>query len=137
MFKIFTESEETNGEHKMESKPSTTNRNGPMVRAARLLCTIKDLRDELNILRAVVSQQQHVHKAVHDGLFRGQARRSQTTSQIVSEIKDMDKYAERLNAAVSHGVVIRVSRTNGLGPRLMQLSACSRIKLRLDTRLSR
>lgn len=68
-----------------------------VVKPARLLCEVKDLQDEINILRAIVAQQQQVQ----DALLDEEPSEGSMTGQIIARIDDMDKYAARIYSAVS------------------------------------
>lgn len=67
------------------------------MKPARLLCEVKDLQDEINILRAIVAQQQRVQ----DAFLGEEPSEGSMTGQIIARIDDMDKYAARIYSAVS------------------------------------
>ncbi|RYP09134.1 hypothetical protein DL765_008559 [Monosporascus sp. GIB2] len=96
LFENFTKDEENNGFHGKGS--STTEPRTSISEPAKLLCKIKDLQDELHILRAVVSHQQDVLKELEPG----QAADRTKAAQIIHDIDEMDKYVKRIYTAVSH-----------------------------------
>ncbi|RYP60382.1 hypothetical protein DL769_008151 [Monosporascus sp. CRB-8-3] len=90
LFENFTKDEENNGFHgkgssSMEHKTSISE-------PAKLLCKIKDLQDELHILRAVVSHQQDVLKELEPGRAGDRPK----AAQIIYDIDEMDKYVKRI-----------------------------------------
>ncbi|KAI1503431.1 hypothetical protein F5X99DRAFT_425633 [Biscogniauxia marginata] len=87
LFERFTRDEEINDSHRHQS--STVKHKTSIYEPAKLLCKVKDLRDELRILRAVVSQQRDVHKILAHNDDTG------PTAQILSKIEEMDKYVGR------------------------------------------
>ena len=63
---------------------------------------VKDIRDELNMLKAILSHQMRVWNQLHDtgskkDHFRGPA-------YYLNDIKEMDSQAERIQGAVSNGI---------------------------------
>ncbi|KAG5793661.1 hypothetical protein H9Q69_007311 [Fusarium xylarioides] len=64
----------------------------------KLFCDIKDVRDELNMLRSVVQHQNNVQKGL-DGESRQTSRLLSRT--ILGNIKEMDIVAERIQLAVN------------------------------------
>ncbi|RYP52905.1 hypothetical protein DL768_002001 [Monosporascus sp. mg162] len=96
LFENFTKDEEINGFHGKGS--STTEHKTSISEPAKLLCKIKDLQDELHILRAVVSHQQDVLKELEPGQASDRTR----AAQIIHDIDEMDKYVKRIYTAVSH-----------------------------------
>ena len=94
LFETFTKDEEVTDDPKPGAPAA---KKVTVVKPARLLCEVKDLQDEINILRAIVSQQQRVRVA-----FVGEERgEGGMTGQVISRIDDMDKYAARIYSAVS------------------------------------
>ena len=75
-----------------------------VVKPARLLSEVKDLQDEINILRAVVGQQQQVREA----FLEEEKGAAGITGQILERIDDMDKYAARIYSAVSSDSLSKV-----------------------------
>jgi hypothetical protein len=68
---------------------------------------IKDIRDELNILKTVA----HYQSIVQNELYgRGSAGQSLSASYIVNDLKGMDELAERIQAAVSYSSHLWVSQ---------------------------
>ncbi|RYP13074.1 hypothetical protein DL767_010947 [Monosporascus sp. MG133] len=96
LFENFTKDEEINGFHGKGS--STTEHKTSISEPAKLLCKIKDLQDELHILRAVVSHQQDVLKELEPGRASDRTK----AAQIIHDIDEMDKYVKRIYTAVSH-----------------------------------
>lgn len=94
LFETFTKDEEVTNDRK-SAVPTT--KKVTVVKPARLLCEVKDLQDEINILRAIVTQQQRVQEAFL-GEQKGEAG---MTGQIIARIDEMDKYAARIYSAVS------------------------------------
>ncbi|RYP19095.1 hypothetical protein DL766_008540 [Monosporascus sp. MC13-8B] len=94
-FENFTKDEENNGFH--ENGSSTTEPKTSISEPARLLCKIKDLQDELHILRVVVSHQQDVLKELEPGRAGDRTK----AAQIIHDIDEMDKYVKRIYTAVN------------------------------------
>ncbi|RYO97631.1 hypothetical protein DL764_007268 [Monosporascus ibericus] len=95
LFENFTKDEENNGFHGKRS--STMEHKTSISEPAKLLCKIKDLQDELHILRAVVSHQQDVLKELEPGRAGDRTK----AAQIIYEIGEMDKYVKRIYTAVN------------------------------------
>lgn len=72
-----------------------------MGNAASLFRDIKDIRDELNILKAVSESQD----AVQGSLRYVQGQDPQTARSITREIREMDEIARRIQNAVGHVAV--------------------------------
>ncbi|RYP68276.1 hypothetical protein DL771_006778 [Monosporascus sp. 5C6A] len=94
LFENFTKDEEINGFHGKGS--STTEHKTSISEPAKLLCKIKDLQDELHILRVVVSHQQDVLKELS-----GRDGDRTKVTQIIHDIDEMEKYVKRIYTAVN------------------------------------
>ncbi len=67
---------------------------------AQLLSQIKDIRDELNILKVVATHQ----RKVQDGLSTETSQDSQSAAYIINDIEEMDRIATRIHEGVSRPV---------------------------------
>ncbi|KAL9616712.1 MAG: hypothetical protein Q9160_008432 [Pyrenula sp. 1 TL-2023] len=68
-------------------------------KAAELLEEVKDIRDELNILKTLLTHQEHVW---HDLIGRASGTEdSKGPADIIEEIKEMDKISEAIHASVN------------------------------------
>lgn len=70
-------------------------------KAERMYCEIKDIRDELNILKSAVQHQRTVEAGLHRRSLDGDL----TAAYIVNDLKEMDNSAERIQSAVSPPLV--------------------------------
>ncbi|RYP42903.1 hypothetical protein DL770_011945 [Monosporascus sp. CRB-9-2] len=95
LFENFTKDEEINGFHRKGS--STTEHKTSISEPAKLLCKIKDLQDELHILRTVVSHQQDVLKELESDRAGDRTK----AAQIIHDIDEMEKYVKRIYTAVN------------------------------------
>ena len=67
-------------------------------KAARMSSDIKDIRDELNILRTVAKYQETIQRKWSDGDSR---LIDQPATYIIKDITEMDNIADRIQTAVS------------------------------------
>lgn len=68
-------------------------------KAEDLSSRIKDIRDELNILKAVAQYQRDVQREMQK--LRGSQEAGLSASHVVNDIKEMDKVADRIQTSVS------------------------------------
>ncbi|RSL46448.1 hypothetical protein CEP54_013846 [Fusarium duplospermum] len=66
-------------------------------KAERMYCEIKDIRDELNILKSAAQHQ----KTVEAGLDKGSLDVDLAAAYIVNDLKEMDNSAERIQSAIN------------------------------------
>lgn len=76
----------------------------PIKKAAELLKEIKDIRDELNMLNAVLTQQKSVWNELHDP--QADKNNLRGPAYAINNIEEMDKQAERVQDAVSFVIFI-------------------------------
>lgn len=67
-------------------------------KVAHQLCDIKDIRDELNILKTVATFQRKVQYQMAGPSANGEFE----TDYILGDIREMDRFAEQTQEAVSH-----------------------------------
>lgn len=81
-------------------KPETTSPYASISVAAHLLEEVKDIRDELNILKSLLRHQ----KTVWDDLFKVSAKndRRRSPDYAMEEIEEMDRSAKRIQDSVWH-----------------------------------
>ncbi|KFH45075.1 Serine/threonine-protein phosphatase 6 regulatory ankyrin repeat subunit C-like protein [Hapsidospora chrysogenum ATCC 11550] len=85
-------------ERRDDPKPKNNRRDEPIGRAANLFRNIKDIRDELNILKTVAEFQYSVQR----GLRSVQGRDIQPSSHsVIRDIEEMDELAKRIQNAVN------------------------------------
>jgi Mg2+ and Co2+ transporter CorA len=70
-------------------------------KATRLLEEVKDIRDELSILKFLLKQQNYVWKQLVDESYKKpKSEESRGPAHVVNEIDEMDKMAERIQDSV-------------------------------------
>lgn len=81
-------------------KPKPTSPYASISVAAHLLEEVKDIRDELNILKSLLRHQ----KTVWDDLFKKSGKKDQRKSpdNAIDEIEEMDKSAKRIQDSVNN-----------------------------------
>ena len=92
------------------TKPEATSPYASISVAAHLLEEVKDIRDELNILKSLLRHQ----KTVWDDLFRVSAKndRRRSPDYAMEEIEEMDRSAKRIQDSVwnrfliDHGILL-------------------------------
>lgn len=98
-------------------------------KAETLSCRIKDIRDELNILRSVAGYQ----KTIQETLAGSNVPKSLLTSNyVVSDIKEMDIVVNRIQSAASQHTLLSGLDINR--NRSTQLSHYNRVRLRIVRR---
>lgn len=68
-----------------------------IIEAEKMYCDIKDIRDELNILKSAAQHQ----KTVEEGLTGGSLDVDLAAAYVVKDLKEMDDSAERIQSAAS------------------------------------
>ncbi|KAF5491319.1 Ankyrin-3 [Colletotrichum fructicola] len=92
----------TQEEASNESSPDKTIKNA-IGKAERLYCSIKDVRDELNILKSVAGYQ----KIVQRGLFGNKVKDADlTAAYVVNELEELDIIADRIQSSVRFTLVL-------------------------------
>ena len=80
---------------------------GSNIRAAdKLFSEIKDIRDELNILKSIANYQDIVQRKL---LGKTSTDSDLAAKYIVNDIIEMDKLAKRIQLAVSRGILLYLS----------------------------
>lgn len=84
-------------------------------KAADLLVDIKDVRDELNILRTVAELQMKVQKSMINIKGSSDNRRGQlAATAVLNDITELDSVAGRVYEAVRNNLLRRLHSTNPL-----------------------
>lgn len=84
-----------------------------MLEAANLFREVKDIRDELHMLRAITEYQKSVQE---DAPWFAASSKELTAQSIIETLRDMDKAAERIETAVRKpGNTMPTSELTGIG----------------------
>lgn len=109
LFKAFTEKTKRKREESRDSKPKRPAKKNDSLEAedwraiseaAELLEEVKDIRDELNILKALLTDQNSVWKGLSD--INSEAIGEKGPSYVLREVEEMDQTSRTIQDSVSH-----------------------------------